>query len=186
MQSKNLLLLLATGVLALAGCTSTPTRVDRGPIQARTFNFIQAQAKSGAEFADQRPDLQVHVQQAIEKNLTAKGLACVPNGGDVTVGYLLIVSEGATTRSINDYFGYGEAAMDLQEKAHDTFVSGKQNPTPYPAGTLVIDLVDSKSYKLLQRNYVCRPVLRQLPTDQRLVRLQSAVDEALQKVRVTK
>ena len=59
-------------------------------------------------------------------------------------------------------------------------------PTPYPAGTLVIDLVDSKTWEILKRNNVCRPVMRQLPTEERVARLQEAVDEALKGLRVAK
>jgi hypothetical protein len=180
----NPLLLLTVGLWMLAGCASTPTRVDHGPIRAHTFNFIDPGAKPAASFADNRAELQPRLQEAITRSLAAKGLTRVPSGGDVLVGYLIIVSDAVTTQAIDDYFGYGLAAADLQAKAHETFTVGDKNPTPYPAGTLVIDVVDPKTYRLLRRDCVCRPVMRQLPTDQRLARLQEAVDEALKGLRV--
>jgi hypothetical protein len=179
-------LLLTAGVLLLAGCASTPTRVDHGPITARTFSFINTAAKPAAPFADSRPDLHPRIQEAITKALAAKGLARVPSGGDVLVGYLIIVSDAVTTQAVDDYFGYAMAATDLQEKAHKTFAAGNKNPAPYPAGTLVIDIADAKSYRLLWRDYVCRPIMRQLPTDERIARLQEAVDEALKGLRLAK
>ncbi len=102
------------------------------------------------------------------------------------VGYLIIVSDSVSTKAVDDYFGYGMAAAELQDKAHDAFVTGKKNPTPYEAGTLVIDITDAKTYKLLRRNFVCRPILRQLPTEERVARLQAAVDEALKGLRLAK
>ncbi len=180
-----LALVMAIG-LSLECRASTPTRVDRGPIKAQTFSFMDNTAKPAAAFADNRKEIHPRIQEAITKSLAAKGLTKVSNGADVLVGYLVIVTEGASTTAVDDYFGYGMAAADLQEKAHEAFASGKKNPTPYPAGTLVIDVVDAKNYKLLRRDYVCRPVLRQLPTDQRVARLQEAVDEALKKLRLAK
>jgi hypothetical protein len=183
-MKPTLSLLLVASALALVGCASTPTRVDHGPIKAHTFSFIDTGAKPAAAFNDNRPEIQARIQEAIAKNLAAKGLAKVASGGDVTVGYLIIVSDGVTTRAIDDYFGYGMESTDLQDKAHKAFAVHDKNPSPYPAGTLVIDIVDGKSYRLLRRNYVCRPIMRQLPTEARLARLQEAVDEALNGLRV--
>jgi hypothetical protein len=39
-MKPTFLLLLAAGLLTLAGCSSTPSKVDSGPIRARSFSFI--------------------------------------------------------------------------------------------------------------------------------------------------
>ena len=44
-MKPRLLLIVAAGVLALAGCSSAPTKVDTGPIRARTFNFVDGGLK---------------------------------------------------------------------------------------------------------------------------------------------
>jgi len=178
-------LLLTAGLLALVGCASTPARVDHGPIKARTFHFFNADAKPAAWFADGRPDVHPRVQEAITKALAAKGLTKVASGGDVMVGYLIIVSDSVSTTAVDDYFGYDMAVSDLRDKSHKAYVTGNKNPTPYPAGTLLIDLVDAKSFKLLRRDHVSRPIMRQLPNDERLARLQESVDEALKGLIVT-
>jgi hypothetical protein len=186
MMKSILSILLAAGALALVGCSSTPTRVDKGPIQAHTFSFMDTGGKPPVTFADMRPDLHPRIQDAITKSLAAKGLTKVASGGDVVVGYLIIVSDGVSTTALDDYFGYTMSAEKLQEKAHEAFVLDNKNPTPYPAGTLVIDIVDGKTFQLLKRNFVSRPIMRQLPLDERVARLQEAVDEALQGLRVGK
>ena len=54
----------------------------------------------------------------------------------------------------------------------------------FQAGTLVIDIIDSKSYKLLKRGYATRPILKNLPDDAKAARIQDVVDEILRDLRV--
>jgi hypothetical protein len=182
-MKPNSLLILAAAALAVAGCSSTPTTVDRGPIHARSFNFVDRGAKPSPGYTDNRQVVHTMIQEAITKNLAAKGVTKVANGGDVTVGYLVIVGNNATTESISTYFGYGEDAAALHEKAHTAYTESK-NPNYFEAGTLVIDIVDSRTFKLLKRGYATRPILRNLPDDARAARLQEVVDEILRGLRI--
>ena len=173
----NRLLLLTAGVLALVGCSST--KVDSGPIRARTFNYINTGVKPAPAYANKEKVVHNLIQEAITQNLAQRGVSHVAAGGDVTVAYLIITGNNASTTSLNEYFGYGEDASALQEKAHKAYTSSK-NPNYFEAGTLVIDVIDSKSYKLLKRGYATRPTLRNLPPEDRAARIQGAVDEILQ------
>jgi len=179
------LLTLCAVLLALAGCSSTPTKVDSGPISANTFNFIKTSAKRSPGYADQREIIHPMIQEAITKNLARQGINPVADGGDVTLAYLIIVGNNASTASINDYFGYRSDDDALRDKAHDAQTGGK-NPNYFEAGTLVIDIIDSKTFKLLKRGYATRPVLRDLPNDARAARIQEVVDEILRDLRVAK
>lgn len=174
---------LAALALALAACSSTSAKVDAGAIPARSFSFVSRGARPAPQYADGRQRVHAMIQEAITRNLASRGVGKVETGGDVTVGYLLIVGNNATTASINDYFGYGEDAAALQEKAHKAY-SGSKNPNYFEAGTLVIDIVDAKSFKLLKRGYATRPVLRSLPDEARAARIQEVVDEILRDVRI--
>jgi len=176
-------LTLAAGILALAGCSSTPTKVDSGTVHARTFNFVERSGKPSPAYADNRQTIHPMIQGAIAKNLAGRGVSQVPSGGDVTVAYLIIVGNNASTTSINDYFGYGEDAAALHDKANTAYTRSK-NPNYFEAGTLVIDIIDSKSFKLLRRAYATRPVLRNLPDDARAARIQEVVDEILRDLRI--
>jgi hypothetical protein len=182
-MKPNQLLLLAAGVIALAGCSSTPTKVSSGPIRAQTFSFVNPGSKPVPDFADNRQAVHAMIHDAITKNLAAKGIKQVDSGGDLTVGYLLIVGNNGATAAINDYFGYGSDAEALHEKVQDAYTSSK-NPNYFEAGTLVIDLSDTKTYKLLKRGYATRPILKDLPPDARAARIQEVVDEILRDVRV--
>jgi uncharacterized protein DUF4136 len=175
--------LLAVGALLLAGCASTPTRVDTGPIRAATFNFVDGGVKQPPAYADNREAVHAMIQEAIKKNLAARGVKRVASSGDVTVAYLVILGDNVSTRSINDYFGYSDDAWPLHEKAHAAY-TGTGKPDSFEAGTLLIDIIDNKSSKVRARNYVTRSLLRNVPEDERAARIQDVVDSVLKNVHI--
>jgi hypothetical protein len=125
------------------------------------------------------------IQSAITRSLAARGVNKADAGGDLTVGYLIIVGDNASTQAINDYFGYGQDASELLNKAHDAY-TGKEASNYFEAGTLVIDLVESKTNKLLKRGYATRPLLRKVPEATRADRIQEVVDVILSDLRIEK
>jgi hypothetical protein len=172
---------LALGLAALlaAGCSSTPTHVDTGTIKASTFSFVNTAGRPTPEYAEQNAQLHKLVQGAIAADLTGLGLSQLPTGGEVTVAYLIIAGNNATTTSINEYFGYGRDVSGLTEIAHEKYTQDNKNPNYFEAGTLVIDIIDAKTNKLLKRNYASRPLLKNPTPAQQAARVQEIVDEAL-------
>jgi hypothetical protein len=179
----NLPLVLAVAVLALSGCSSTPTRVDTGLIHARTFSFVDRGNRPAPGFADNRQAVHQMIQAAIAKNLAARGVTRVAAGGDVTVGYLIILGNHVSTEAINDYFGFNEGSDALQDKAHEAYTTSK-NPNDFEAGTLLIDIVDGRSYRLLKRGYATRFLDPNATAEVRAERIQSVVDEILKDLRM--
>ncbi len=179
----NSFLILAAGALALTGCSSTPTKVDSGTIHARSFSFVNRGNRPNPAFIDNRQPVHAMIQDSITKNLAARGVTKTAAGGEVTVGYLVIIGNGVATESINDYFGYGQDSEALHNKAHEVYTSSK-NPNYFEAGTLVIDIVDSRSFKLLKRGYATRQLLKNISDDVRAARIQEVVDEILRDVRI--
>lgn len=173
---------LAVALVLIAGC-KTPARVDKGPIKAATFSFLHPGPLPEAAFSNNRQQMHALVHEAIANNLTGKGLKWMQSGGDVTVAYLIVVGNNVTTSAINDYFGYSADATALIDKAHKAYTDGEQRDY-FQAGTLLIDLIDSRTQKVLVRNYVTRPLLQNPTADVQKARLQEAVNEALQGVRI--
>jgi hypothetical protein len=173
MKLKSLLR-LAGVALALAGC-STPTRVDHGPIQGHTFSFITAGARTAPSNTDTRAAVHQLIQDAITKNLASHGITKTDAGPDLQVGYLVIIGNNVYTETINDYFGYTDAANALQDKAHSAYTDSDRR-NQFEAGTLVIDIVDAHSSKLLKRGYATRSTLRNVPEDARAAKVQEIVD----------
>jgi hypothetical protein len=176
-------LVVAAGVLLVAGCASTPTKVDTGQIRAATFNFVDGGVKPVPEYADNREAVHAMIQAAITKNLATRGVKRVPSNGDVTVAYLVILGNNVTQRSINDYFGYRDDAWALLDKAHAAYAS-TGNPNSFEAGTLLIDIIENKGFKVRARNYATRSLLRDVPENERPARIQDVVDAVLKSVRI--
>ena len=177
--------LLATGVVLLAGCSSTPTRVNTGTVHASTFSFVIGKPASPDD-AEKRAQVHKLIQDAITTDLASKGVTRVESGGNVIVAYLVILGDNVATTSVNDYFGYGRDADALLEKAHQKIAVDSKNPNPFVAGVLVVDVIDARTYKLLYRNYAVRQVFQNLSDAARAERMQEAVDQALTELRIAK
>ena len=176
MQALNKVILTAV-VLVLAGC-STPTKVDKGPITARTFQFVNTATKATPGYANTEKPIHALVQNAISTSMTKRGVARVADGGDVTVAYLILAGNNVSTGAINDHFGYGRDVEALQDKAHSKYADNK-NPNYFEAGTLVIDIVDTKTWKILKRGYATRAIQRGATPEQQAARISEVVEEIL-------
>lgn len=182
-MKAKLSLLLGLCVALVAGCSSTPTRKDSGPIHASTLSFVKGANEGRPGYVDQRAQVHAAIQGALVQNFDGRGVKKVADNGDITVAYLVIVGNNVSTAMINDYFGYGRDSSKLQEKATKAY-SDSKNPNYFEAGTLLVDLIDTKSGKLLFRNYVVRPVLRNPTPELREQHIREAVDELLKDVRI--
>jgi Domain of unknown function (DUF4136) len=169
----------AAAALAFISCSSTPSNVSSGTIHARTFSFLNRKSKSAPDYADKTETAHKMIQAAITKNLAARGVTRVAAGGDVLVPYLIITGNNVSTTAISDYFGYNDDLSGLHERAQDAYTS-QRNPNHFDAGTLLIDIVDGKSFKLLKRGYTTRTLAGQPSAGQ----IQGAVDEILRDVQI--
>jgi hypothetical protein len=172
---------MAAVALVVVGC-KTPTHVDKGPIKAATFSFLRPGPLPEAAFTENAQQVHAIIQQAITSDLAAKGVRAVPTGGDVTVAYLIVVGNNVSTSAINDYFGYTADAAALADKAQKAYTEGPQR-NYFEAGTLLIDIVDARTQKVLARNYATRPVLQNPTVAARQANIQAAVNEILARVR---
>ena len=181
-MKPTLLAALTAIALVFGACSSTPTKVDTGTIRAVTYSYVNTAGKAAPGYAEQRKPGHVMVQNAIAKTMQSRGLTQVATGGELTVAYLIIVGNNASTASIDDYFGYGRDADALHQKAQAAYTNNK-NPNYFEAGTLVIDLIETKTHKLLYRGYATKPLLRDLSDEARAARVQEVVDEILREVK---
>ena len=177
-MKNSILLTIGLAVVLAAGCSSTPSKVEGGPIRARTFSFVDGGAKPAAN-AGNREQIHAMIQSFIAGNLAGKGVNKVASGGDVVVAYLIVVGNNASTEMIDTYFGHGRDASELHEKAQTAYNKNK-NPNYFEAGTLLVDFLDGKTYKLLKRSYVSRPVLKNASAEVRAEHIKEAVDAVLQ------
>lgn len=182
MKNLKFLPLLIVGLL-IAGCASTPTHVNEGDLKAHTFNFINGGIALTPPATEGRAAVHQQIQEAIIKNLAAKGLSRTDGTGDVIVAYMIILGNNVSTEAITTYFGSGRDATALSDKALDVY-SGSHNPNHFAAGTLLVDVIDGKTYELLYRDFAVEPLMGNATAQERSERIQEAVDAALKKVRV--
>jgi hypothetical protein len=173
---------LSLSALLVAGCSSVPTRVNKGPLTARTFSFLPQKPSGTGTYGQERQQIHATIQTAITRNLTAKGLTQPTQRGEVEVGYLIIVADNASTAYYDENFGYGNEASGLADEAHKKM--GKTDSRDYvEVGALVIDLVDTATGRLLYRSFVHAEVLN-LPAAERTERINRLVDSCLGSLRV--
>ena len=178
------LVFVLVGGLVFTGCSSA-MKVDSGPIKASTFNFVQNKASDSVSAESTRKAIHGMIQDSITSNLASKGLTRVNSGGQVTVAYLVVVGNNVSTATIDDYFGYGRDASGIGDKVHKS-QTDSGNPNFFEAGTLVIDVIDSKTFKLLNRVSVVKPGLKTAPAEVRKENIQQAVNEALGNLQVAR
>ena len=133
------LLVAAVAVLALGGCSSSmkvSTDYDRAANFAplKTYSWRVEQQLPNPLNAQRLVD-------AIDANLKAKGFTKVESGGDMTVTY-----HAATDKTVDvQSFQSGGAYSCWGGCMTSTTV------TPVTLGTLIVDIVDTKSNKMLWR-----------------------------------
>jgi hypothetical protein len=107
-------------------------------------NFSQYKTYSWAKVDMPDPIWNDRVKEAVDKQLSAKGWTEVPSGGDVSIVAVGMTHEKPTLQTFYDGFdGWGWGGF--QDAMATTTV---QN---YEVGTLVIDMFDSRTKKLIWR-----------------------------------
>jgi len=131
--------------IGVAGCAtmSVSSHVERGLDVSKyhTFDWGPADAlPTGDARLDKDPFFKDHVQGAVEKEMAAKGLEWSTSGApDLRIHYHANISERIDVDRLDEQRGYcaGE---------------GCAPPTVrYEAGTLVIDVIDAKTNRLIWR-----------------------------------
>jgi len=137
---KKIRLTLSLAVLLLmAGAAWAETKTDYDHnanfAQYKTYSWGKIQTSNG--LWDQR------VKDAVNSELTAKGLSEVPSGGDVVLNAIGTTRDQPTLNTFYDGFGRGWRWGGFGDST--TTVEN------YKVGTLVVDMFDGSTKKLLWR-----------------------------------
>ena len=139
---------LAIPMLALTGCATmnVSSHVDRNANFApyRTYDWGPADAlPTGDPRLDKDPFFQDHVQGAVEKELAAKGFERSTPGAapDLLIHYHASISERIDINRVDREHGYCYDD-DCQARVFE-----------YEAGTLVLDIVDARTNRVIWRGW---------------------------------
>lgn len=165
---------LAIFLFATAGCASTMTvssHVERGLdlSKYKTWDWGPADAlPAGDSRLDKNSSFHDQVQGAVEKQMAAKGLTRPASGPfDLLLHYHASVSQRMNVGAIDRGHGYcqgGDCLGDVLE---------------YEAGTLVLDIVDARTNKVIWRGWAQDSFDRALDNDDRLSR---TINEAVPRI----
>jgi Domain of unknown function (DUF4136) len=176
-------------VLGLASCTSikTSTNYDPNSVQAldsyRTYSWLPM--KQGADPRVYNPIIQARVQQAVDRELQARGYQKVAEGQtpDFKVGWHGAVDEKVDVDFVNRFYGYA------WDPWYDPFFgpvayggAGLTEPVvrEYEQGTLILDVVDADSNKLVWRGTAQARLSENMDAQKSQKLINKAADELLE------
>ena len=168
---------IAVAIAALAACAAAMTvssHVERGLdfSQYRTFAWGPADAlPTGDPRLDQDPFFKDHVQGAVEKQLALRGVELRPGAGDLLIHYHANITRRLDLNQVDRVYGSCVGADCLQGRIE------------YDAGTLVIDIIDAHTNRLIWRGWAQNSVEDMLHDRDRMARtIEQAVTRMLQRL----
>ncbi|OFW13400.1 MAG: hypothetical protein A3F70_18080 [Acidobacteria bacterium RIFCSPLOWO2_12_FULL_67_14] len=158
----TLLALSGLAALTLAGCATmnVSSHVQQGIdfTKYRTFDWGPADAlPTGDPRLDRDPFFQDHVQGAVEKGLAAKGFKRAGDGTpDLVIHYHANITQRVDVNRLDREYGYCYDA-DCLVRVFDV-----------EAGTLVLDIVDARTNRLVWRGWAQHSVQDMLRDQDRM------------------
>lgn len=175
---KNILVGLA--VLALSACSSMKSAWDYDPstsfTQYKTFAWVTKKTNDAGYHLDGLMDQRV--REAVNTQLVAKGMTLVDaKDADVLVNYLTKVDKKINVDTFNTNYGYNPyygpgwgfgGNMQTQTTVRE-----------YEVGTLIIDIVDNKTDKLVWRGSVADTIRDKNTPEERVEVVNNAISSVL-------
>jgi hypothetical protein len=130
--------------LVLAGASSAEQQVRTD--HDRSANFEQYKTYSWQKIGTRDPLMVDRIKSAVNSALAAKKWAEVPSGGDAAIVAVVTTQTQEALRTFYDGFGGGWRWRGLGGVGEST-----TTPEIYTVGTLVVDIFDANTKKLIWR-----------------------------------
>ena len=172
-------ILIAIAALGLA-CCSTSVEMPKGTSKGYTSARLIQRDPNGPAVTG-ATEKQVHgmIQNSISKKFASKGMAYGNANADLVVAYMVIYQEPGMTSSYETYFGYGRDAGRISDLAHTRGALENQRPDYFRQAGVIIDVIDSRTNKLVYRNFSKGDVIKSASSGTRAARIDAAVAQAL-------
>ena len=175
---KNLL--IAAAVLALSACSSLKSTTDFDPSvsfeQYKTYSWIEKKSDDVGYHLDGLMDQRVRA--AVESQMTLKGFSKTnKQNADLLVNYITKVDKKINIDSFNSHFGYNPYYGPRWGWSGD--VQTQTTVREYDVGTLIIDLVDNKTSKLIWRGTVADTIRDQNTPEERINSINKAISAVM-------
>lgn len=167
-------------IAALGGCSTMRVTSDTDPSAKftgyKSYNWMaEAPKKTGDPRIDGNSILASRIRSAVERQLAAKGYEKRSSGTpDFLVGYHASLEKKTSVRMLNDHYRYGPG-WGWRYRGPQTYVYD------YDEGTLILDIVDPKTRKLLWRGSATDVVNPTASGEARQKKINKAVTRILEK-----
>lgn len=172
--------LIAIASLALISCgpsVDMPKGTSKGFTSARLVQRGPGQSTTPSTTENQVNQM---IQKSIANQFSAKGLTYGTAKAELAVAYMVIYQEPGMTARYDDYFGYGRDADPISNLAHERGIVGSERPDYFQRAGIIIDVIDTRTNKLIYRNFHAGDVVRNVSDSTRAARINFAVAQALQ------
>ena len=171
---------LAAIALAAVSCSSVemPKGSSKGYSSARLVT-TNKKPVFDKEFPNEASGNRM-IQKSLAANFRANNFQVGPGSADLIVGYLVLVQNNYSTVALDDYFGYGRDSEAIVDKAQTLGVVKNTRPDAFEAGTIVVDVIDAKTNKLVFRGHATRDIYKNNSDSARQAIINEAITEALQ------
>ncbi|WP_351189675.1 DUF4136 domain-containing protein [Shewanella sp. TB4-MNA-CIBAN-0142] len=169
-------LFIAAAVLALSACSTLKSTSDFDPSvsfeQYKTYSWVEKKNEDAGYHLDGLMDQRVRA--AVETQLSQKGISKAnKQNADLLVNYITKVDKKINIDTFNSNFGYNPyygPRWGFGGSLHS-----ETTVREYDVGTLMVDLVDNKTGKLIWRGTVADTVREQSTPEERINTINQAI-----------
>jgi Domain of unknown function (DUF4136) len=171
-------LLLAAAIGLLAACSPG---IDMPQGTRKGYSSARLTQRDPSRTITDATEKQVHgmIQNSISRQFTSKGMTYGRGDADLVVAYLVIYQEPGMTARYDNYFGYGRDVEQIADVAHTRGALENQRPDYFRQAGVLIDVIDSRTHKLVYRNLAKGDVIKGASAGTRSARIDAAVAGAL-------
>ncbi|WP_351001271.1 DUF4136 domain-containing protein [Shewanella sp. TB7-MNA-CIBAN-0143] len=169
-------LFIAAAVLALSACSTLKSTSDFDPSvsfeQYKTYSWVEKKNEDAGYHLDGLMDQRVRA--AIETQLSQKGISKADKqNADLLVNYITKVDKKINIDTFNSNFGYNPYYGPRW--GFGGSIHSETTVREYDVGTLMVDLVDNKTGKLIWRGTVADTVREQSTPEERINTINQAI-----------
>lgn len=167
---------IGTLFIAVSGCASMQIQTDYDPTTSfsgyRTYSWMPTPRTSDPRVSNAITESRI--RGAVDSVLSARGYRKLGSGDvDFLVGYHAAIEDMLDVTTVDRYYGYAWAGGGVW--ARDVSVRS------YDEGTLIIDVADEGSNRLVWRGTARAEVSMTTPTEQRRKKIYEAVSKILER-----
>lgn len=176
-------LIIALAMLSVSACSTLRTSTDFDPAvnfdNYKTYAWVKATDKEAKSAYHLDGLMDQRVREAVDNQLVSKGISKVESDkADILVNYLTKVDKKINVDTFNTHYGYNPYYGPRWGAWGGTMGTTQTTVREYEVGTLIIDLIDNKTSKLIWRGSVA-DTIRDKNTPQERVQV---VNEAIGQV----